>query len=556
MAKGSRNSSVWITALGGVGEVGKNATLIECDGYLLLLDCGSQFPSPEHLGVDLIIPDFSYLLSRQDKFVGLVLTHAHEDHIGAVPFFLRQMGTRVDIHGTNLTLAMVAAKMRRHREDQFARFHPVGPGDTIELGPFRVTFFSVGHSIPDATAVLVETSAGRLFFTGDFKFSTETGEIDRTFLSRIGDRGVDILFSDCVRVENPGRTPPESTVVETLDRIIREAPGRVIIASFASNLSRVRHVLSIAQRRGRKVAVAGRGLQTSIEVGTDLGYIDAPASLFVDVADAERMPAREIVVLATGAQGEPAAALSRMAVGDHRDLRVREGDTVVLSSSPVPGNEESVSRTIDNLFRRGADVIWSAIEPTVHVSGHAAREELGDLVRLLHPSYAIPLHGEYRMQVLYRRLAIENGVAPKNVPFLEIGRRLRLKGGKAELDDSVPAGSILVDGLEIGGIDEAVLRDRKHLAEDGIVIVSIAMARDTGEILRPPEIIARGVAAESRVAPALEAACQAVERALRRLDPAELDVSFVQNRVHEVALSVLRQQSGLRPLVLPVVAEV
>ena len=268
------------------------------------------------------------------------------------------------------------------------------------------------------------------------------------------------------------------------------------------------------------------------------------------------MPAREVLILATGSQGEPGAALSRMAVGDHRDVRVREGDTVILASSPVPGNEESVSRTIDNLFRRGANVIWKEIEPNVHVSGHAAREELGELVRLLRPKFAVPVHGEYRMQVLYRRVAGENGVPPERVPFMEIGQRLRLENGELKLDGSIPAGSVLVDGLEIGGVDEAVLRDRNRLAADGVVIVSVVLARDTGELIGEPEIVARGVAAAERAAPALEAACQAIDRALRKLDPAEVDTAYVHQRIHEITLSVLQQQAGVRPLVLPVIAEV
>jgi ribonuclease J len=548
--------AVYVTPLGGVGEVGKNATLLEYAEQLVLIDAGVQFPSPDQLGVDLIIPDFTYVLSRREKFLGLVLTHAHEDHIGAVPFFLRQMGVGVDIYGTNITLAMVEAKLRRNRVDDFARFHPVEQGGTIELGPFKMTLVPIGHSIPDATALRVDSPAGRMFFTGDFKFTTEEGELDKSALRAVGDTGIVALFSDCVRIESPGRTPPESVVYDTLDRIIGDAPGRVIVATFASHLARVRQLLELAAKHGRKIAVAGRGLLTSIDVGVELGYLSPASSLIVELAEAERMPAREVIILATGSQGEPQAALSRMAVGDHRDVKLREGDTVVLSSSPVPGNEESVSRTIDNLFRRGADVIWKAIEPNVHVSGHAAREELGELLDLIRPAYAVPLHGEYRMQVLYRRLGAEHGLDADHVPFLEIGQSLRIEDGRAKVDGWVPSGSVLVDGLEIGGVDEAVLRDRKHLAEDGVVIVSVTMARDTGEILSSPEIMARGVAAQERAKGALDAACQAVDRALRKLDPAEVDVTFVHDRVREVTLSVLRQQAGLRPLVLPVVAEI
>ncbi|HZR01305.1 MAG TPA: ribonuclease J [Chloroflexota bacterium] len=548
--------SVYVTPLGGVGEVGKNATLLESRKKLVLIDSGVQFPGPDQLGVDLIIPDFSYILSHREQFLGLVLTHAHEDHIGAVPFFLRQLGVGVDIYGTNITLAMVEAKLRRNRVTEFARFHPIEAGGSLTLGPFEMTLLPIGHSIPDATALRVDTPAGRLFFTGDFKFTTETGELDRGPLRRLGDEGVLALFSDCVRIESPGRTPPERVVYETLDRIIANAPGRVIVATFASHLGRVRQILELAERHKRKVAVAGRGLLTSIDVGIELGYLNPSGSLIVELGDAERMPAREVIILATGSQGEPQAALSRMAVGDHREVRIREGDTVVLSSSPVPGNEESVSRTIDNLFRRGADVIWKAIEQNVHVSGHAAREELGELLDLLRPRYAVPLHGEYRMQVLYRRLAAEHGLDAEHVPFLEIGQSLKLEKGTAKVDGWIPSGSVLVDGVEIGGVDEAVLRDRKQLAADGVVIVSVTMARDTGEILGEPEIAARGVAAEGRVREALDAACHAVDRALRKLDPAELDVGFVHTRVHEVTLSVLRQQANLRPLVLPVVAEV
>lgn len=552
----ARGDSVYVSPLGGVGEVGKNSTLLECRDALVMIDCGVQFPSAEQLGVDLIIPDFTYVLQRPDQFRGLVLTHAHEDHIGAVPFFLHQMGTRVDIYGTNLTLAMVEAKLKRHSGAQYAHCHPIDPNGRFELGPFSFELLSVGHSIPDAVALEVTTPVGRLFFTGDFKFTTEGGELSREPLRRIGERGLLALFSDCVRVESPGYTPPESIVVDTLDRIVAEAPGRVIVATFASHLARVRQMLSIAEARGRKVAVAGRGFLTSIDVGVELGYLNPASSLIVTLQEAERMPAREVIILATGSQGEPQAALSRMAVGDHRDVRIREGDTVVLASSPVPGNEESVSRTIDNLFRRGADVIWKTIEPDVHVSGHAARDELGELIDLVRPRYAIPLHGEYRMQVLYRRLAAEHGLKKEQVPFLEIGQRLRLDRARATLDGSIPSGSVLVDGLEIGGVDDAVLRDRRHLAGDGVVIVSIAMDRQTGEILSDPEFVARGVAAEQRVKPALDAACEAVDRSLRKLDPAELDAAFVRQRVHEVTLSVLRQQVGLRPLVLPVVVEV
>lgn len=551
-------NSARLIPLGGAGEVGKNSTVLEYDDQLLLIDAGVMFPAEDLHGVDLVIPDFSYVVERADQLQALLITHAHEDHIGAVPYLLKELGRRIRIYSMPLTLGMLEPKLREHGVLHLADMIDVEAGERVDLGRFEAEFVPISHSVPDAASILVRTPIGAFFFTGDFKFDQTPvdgppPDLDR--IRAIGDEGVLLLLSDCVRVERPGVTPSERTVGQALDRIVADAVGRVIITTFASNIVRLQQAIEIAHRHGRKVAVVGRSMEQNLNVATELGYLQVPPGTLTTLDQLKGVAPREALVLTTGSQGEPTSALSRIAMGDHQALKVIPGDTVVISATPIPGNEETVSHTIDNLMRRGARVLYPPVVPDIHVSGHASREELRALIRMLRPVFAMPVHGEFRQMVHYRDLAIETGVPPERVIFAEIGDVVQINAERFQVSDGIPAGGVLVDGLTVGGVNQVVLRDRNHLARDGVVIAAVVLDRETGKLLSGPDVTARGFIADE-ASEVLDLGSERVRRALSRRQNGEVEYGFVAGKIKDVLGHVIYEQTRLRPMIMPVIAQV
>jgi len=544
--------------LGGVGEVGKNCHLVEFKGRLLVIDAGVMFPPEELHGVDLVIPDFRYLIERADCLEAILLTHSHEDHVGALPYLLKQLNRRVPIYSLPLTVGLVAPKLKEHGVLGFADLVSVSGEEAMDLGPFNVEFIPISHSVPDSAAIVVRTSTGNVFFTGDFKFDETPPEGQPPDLNRLrslGDEGILVLLSDCVRVERPGVTPSERVVAEALDRIVAAAEGRVILTTFASNIIRLQQAIEIAHRFGRKVALVGRSMEGNLAVAADLGYLNVPEGTIVAIDQIRNLAPNQVMILATGSQGEPTSALSRVAMGDHPQLKIMNGDTVVMSATPIPGNEETVSRTIDNLMRRGAKVLYPPVVPDIHVSGHASREELRALLQLLRPTFALPVHGEYRQMIHYKELALEAGLPADRVKFVELGKKLEVTARRAVVSNGIPAGDVLVDGLTVGGVNHVVLRDRHHLATDGVVIAAVALNKDTGELLSGPDVTARGFIAP-RASSVLDRGSERVRRLLNRRGSGEVEYAFLAARIKEVLGSVIYEQTRLRPMILPVIAEI
>jgi len=549
---------VRLIPLGGVGEIGKNSLLLECGGDLLLIDAGVMFPQVELHGVDLVIPDFSYVVQHADRLCAILITHAHEDHVGALPYLLKQLGRKVPIYSLPLTVGLIEPKLQEHHVLRWAELISVTGAERITVGPFEVEFVPVSHSVPDSAAIVVRSPVGTMFFTGDFKFDQiPVGGTppDLNRLREIGNEGVEILLSDCVRVERPGVTPSERVVGEALDGIVRDAPGRVIVTTFASNIIRLGQAIEIAQRYNRRVAVVGRSMEQNVDVSIRLGYLPITENVLAPFEELRKALPREVLILTTGSQGEPTSALSRIAMGDHAHLRVVPGDTVVISATPIPGNEETVARIIDNLMRAGATVLYPPVVPNIHVSGHASREELRALLELLRPAYAMPVHGEYRQMVHYRNLAIEVGIPQDRIVFAQVGDVVQVTPEGVFHDGKVNAGSVLVDGLTVGGVTQVVLRDRRHLAEDGVVIAAVAVNRETGELLSGPDVTARGFIAVGASA-VLEQGAAKVRQSLEHRVNGKVEYGYLADKIKEVLGSLIFRQTRLRPMILPVVTEV
>jgi ribonuclease J len=546
--------------LGGVGEVGKNSTLFEYDDQMLMVDAGVKFPDADLHGVDLVIPDFGYVCEAADDLRAIIITHGHEDHIGALPFLVMQMDREdpIPIYGTKMTLGLIQTKLREHRQMDKVKLIEFEPGDVIDLDPFTVEPVHVNHSVPGSVGFAIETPAGTVFHTGDYKFDKQPVDgrpTDEEALRRLGDKGMLALFSDCVRVENRGWTGSETMVSENLEKLIGEASGRVIVTTFASNLARLRQVVHIAHRLGRRVAVAGRSMDQNIKVAGEIGYLGAPEGTLIDLRESSNIPPSKLVVLATGSQGEPTSVLSRMAMGDHPNVRIIPEDTVIFSAGPIPGNEETVARAIDNLYRRGAKVIYRAINEGVHVSGHSSQDELTHMLGLLRPKYCVPIHGEYRMLVLYKELAVRAGLPSDNVLIADIGEVIDISESQIALNGTVPSGSMLVDGLTIGDVTSVVLRDRKRLAADGVLIAAIVVDRETGELMADPDLISRGIV-DPRQDAILEEARDVLVEALRKVLRPEPSYGFLVGKIREVLSGFIYERVRRRPMILSVVTEV
>ena len=480
-----------IIPLGGLDEIGKNITVLEYGKDMIIIDCGVGFPDEDMYGVDLVIPDFSYLVANQKKLRGMFITHGHEDHIGSIPYCMQQVNC--PIHGTAMTNGLIKLKLEEHRIADTVKLHTHKPGDIVKAGCFSVEFIHVNHSIADAVAFAIHTPVGTVVTTGDFKIdpTATDGMIDLARLGELGNGGVLALMCDSTNVERQGFTPSETVVAESLDRQFKNCDQRIIVTTFASNMHRIQAVLATAHRHGRKVAVTGRSMENMLKVAQELGYINVPAGTIVELGAIKSLPKNKIVIVSTGSQGENMSALYRMAFSTHRQVDITAGDRVIISASAIPGNEKAVSRIINELYRKGADVVYEKSEG-LHVSGHACQEELKIIHGLVKPKFFIPVHGEQRHLQLHSKLAQAMGMKPKNIQIGEIGTVFELTGKTCKVAGTVPAGKVFVDGAGVGDVGSVVLRDRKHLAQDGMIVVSVCLSYEDGAIMSSPEIITRG----------------------------------------------------------------
>ena len=545
-----------IIPLGGVGEIGKNMTVLEYGNSIIVVDCGVMFPQETMPGIDLVIPDITYLLQKRSKVKAFFITHGHEDHIGALPYVLPHF--EVPVYATKLTLGLIEVKLREHKLLDSSDLRTAQFGKRIQAGVFGVDYFSVAHSVPDAAGLGIQTPVGTLVHTGDFKIDltpVDSKPTDISALARLGTDGVHILLADSTGVERPGFTPSESTVGPVFDDIIRNAGGRVIVATFASLIARIQQVVNISYKYGRKVAVVGRSMQQNVKMALELGYLTDPDRTIQTWEQVASLPGNKVSIVTTGAQGEPTSALSRMANSDHRQIQIRKGDTVVLSATPIPGNEELVSRNIDNLFKLGANVIYGP-EAHVHVSGHPGREELKMLTSITSPTYLVPVHGEVRHLIQHARMAESIGIPAQNILIPENGRVMEFTESSARFSGHVPANNVFVDGLGVGDIGDIVLRDRVHLSQDGVVIAVMTVDRRTGKPSGQPELISRGFV-DGNDEPIIEGARQQLYRSLQQSHTsANAEPAYIQNRARDVLQKYLYQRTKRRPMVLGLVVEV
>ncbi len=553
----STNKLLRIIPLGGVGEIGKNMYVFEYGDDIVVIDCGLMFPDEEMFGIDLVIPDITYLKERRKNVKAFLITHAHEDHVGGLPYVLPEF-PGVPVYASTLARGLLGNKVKEHKLHNNPLL-ALEPGDEVQIGPFGVVPFRIGHSIPDAMGIALRTPVGTVVHTGDFKFdhTPVDGRLsDFHILARLGEEGVICLLSDSTRAENPGYTPSERTVGEAFREIMEPLEGRVIVATFASNIARVQQVLDAAASFDRKVAVIGRSMEQNFRIASDLGYLKYPPSQIVSKDRINDTPADKLVICTTGAQGEPMAGLARMANRDHRFVEIQPGDTVIVSASPIPGNEEYVSRTIDNLFKAGANVFYHTIK-RAHVSGHASQEELKLMLGLTKPKYFIPMHGEFRMQVQHGRLAIETGVSPENVFIIENGIPIEIaEDGTARRGTPVPAGYVYVDGLSVGEVGDIVLRDRKALANDGMFMIVVTVDKQTGSIIGRPEIITRGFVHGNEKDPIMDGAIERIVKSVENPGEHISEIGLLKVQIKDGVSRYLYEQTKRRPMVFPVVVEV
>ena len=544
-----------IIPLGGLGEIGKNMMAIEYANDILIIDAGLMFPEEDMLGVDMVIPDISYLVENKAKLRGIVITHGHEDHTGALPYILPELD--LPIYATKLTQGLISIKLKR-RYSSKAKLKTIQPGVTFTLGNFKIEPFSVCHSIPDATGLVIHTPVGVIVHSGDFKIDyTPVGgkPSDLAKLAQLGSQGVLALLADSTYAELPGYTPSETVVGETLDRIIAEAQGRVIITTFSSLISRIQQVIDAAAKHKRYVFIIGRSMKDTTRISTELGYLNIPDGVLCNLDQLHRFPHNQIVLLTTGSQGEPTSALVRIANRDNNQVRITPGDTVVMSATPVPGNEALVNRTIDSLFRQGAHVIYEKLAQ-VHVHGHGSQEELKLLLNLVKPKFFIPIHGEYRHLTLHAKLAKTIGIPENNIFVMENGNILELDREKGKITGKLQSGNVYIDGQVMSNTANVVLHERKLLARDGIVVVSIAIDKNTGIIAGRPDIISRGFVDKKESETILEQGRDVVATTLNRSSGHHLERSFINTQVKDTLSKFFYEQTRRRPMILTTTIEV
>ncbi len=552
----SSKNKLKVIPLGGLGEIGKNMTVVEYGNDIIVIDCGVSFPEDDMLGIDLVIPDISYLEKNKDKIKAIILTHGHEDHIGALPYVLKQIN--VPIYGTKLTLGLVKSKLEEHRIN-YADLHIVKAKDTVKFGSLRVEFIKTSHSIADSVALAIHTPVGIIVHTSDFKvdFTPIDGQvIDLARFASLGEQGVLALFADSTNVELPGYTMSEKTVGAVFDKMFEDAKGRIIVASFASNIHRIQQVIDAAYKYNRKLCVSGRSMVNIVNVATELGYLRMPKNMLVDIDNIGRFPDNRIVVLTTGSQGEPMSALARMAASEHRKLQIKPDDLVIISATAIPGNEKLVSKIINQLFKKGANVIYEGIMDT-HVSGHACQEELKLIHTLVKPKFFIPVHGEYRHLKQHAKLAESLGMPKENIFIAELGNVIEFTSNSCRINGSVVAGRVLVDGLGIGDVGNIVLRDRKHLSQDGLMVVVITMSKDDCSIIAGPDIISRGFVYVRESEGLMDDAKEVVKRVLEECEERNMtDWSSIKLSIRESLRDFLYERTKRNPMILPVIMEI
>jgi ribonuclease J len=552
-----------VLPLGGLGEIGKNMLAFQSGDNIMIVDVGLMFPTVDMHGIDIVIPDAQYIFERLSQVRGIILTHGHEDHIGGLPYLMEQ-GLQGPVFATALTRGLLEVKLREHKLLAETDLQTITEESVLELGPFTVEFFHTCHSFPDSVGVSIQTPAGRVIHTSDYRFDPTPVDDKPTETAKLrhwGDEGVLLLMADSTNVEREGTTPSERTVETMLDRAFGNAKGRVLLATFASNLGRVQQIINVARKHGRRVGVVGRSMISNVKIAIQLGYLNITQEELLTAAEMEGLPANEVVVVATGSQGEPTSAMVRMSLGDHRQITLREGDTVILSAMPIPGNEELFNRTVDNLFRQGVDVLYHELGD-VHVSGHGGREDYEHMLELVRPRYFVPVHGEYRHLVLHSRLAQSKGVEKRNVFILEDGQTLDFDPAtngaghageiKARLGPVIPAGHVFVDGLGIGDIGNVVLRDRKHLSQNGFIVCILALDEYDGEILYGPEIISRGFVYMRENEDLIKRAQEIVRKTIKKRAPQQV----MEEKIKEALANFTYKEIGRRPMVLPLVMEV
>ena len=548
--------SLRVIPLGGLGEIGKNMMALECGDDIIVVDCGIQFPEEDMLGVDLIIPDISYLEERADRVRAILITHGHEDHIGALPFVLQRLD--VPVYAPRLAHGLITVRLKQRRATRDAVVEAIEPGVDYRFGDnFTANWFRVCHSIPDAMGIALETPMGRVVHTGDFKIDhtpVDGRTIDLASLAGYGSEGVLLLLSDSTYAEMPGYTPSERLVGEALDRAIRDAPGRVMVATFASLISRVQQVVDAAERSGRKVSIVGRSMVDNVHVAADMGYLTLPPGILLPLHETRRLPPEDVVLLTTGSQGEPTSALVRIANQRHRDVQVMPGDTVIISATPIPGNELGVSRTIDNLLRQGANVLYDRIA-TVHVHGHASQEELKMVLNLVRPRYFVPVHGEYRHLMAHAQLAWDLGVAESGIFVLEDGDALEISEFGAEVVEKVSASPIYIDGPTARDHRSRVLSQRKDLSKDGVVVLALSTHRETGRPAGPLKAAASGFMEAAETKPLFEELAVRVAEALEQDGDWRGQPDALKSKLREIAREFISVQTRRRPIIIPVVLE-
>ncbi|MDO8531527.1 MAG: ribonuclease J [Dehalococcoidia bacterium] len=542
-----------VIPLGGLGEIGMNMMALEYGDDIVVIDCGVMFPDADMQGVDLVIPDMTYLLENKEKVRAVLITHGHEDHTGALPWLLRRLN--VPVYAPRLAHGLIEVKLKEYRLQRDAQLHVAKPGVPLELGAFAVEWYRVCHSIPDSMGLIIRTPVGTVVHSGDYKIDhtpVDGKPTDFGRLAQVGNEGVLLFMSDSTYAEVPGYTPSEQVVSETLEQVIAKAPGRVIIATFASLISRIQQVINGAAAHDRRVCVLGRSMENNVQMALKMGYLAAPTGLLVKVHEAKALPPHKVVFVATGTQGEPSSVLVRVAHQDHRDLSIIPGDTVVFSASAIPGNETVISKTIDDLFRLGANVLYDRIA-RVHVHGHASQEEQKMMISLLRPRFFLPVHGEYRHMVIHSRLAQTMGIPPAHTFVLEDGDVLELNSQRGDVVGRVPSGPTYVDGLRLWGMDSAVLRDRRLLSRDGFVVVMVAVDKRTGRAAGRPDVVSAGFVEEPDL---LEESRQLVLKTLGQGSERPTEWSYVNTKLKDVLGRFFYERTKRRPMIVPVTFEV